>query len=68
LYLYVDDVDEVASRARLQGGNIAQHPEDMFWGDRCAIVVDTDGHCWMLATHVKDIAFEDMVMPETPEA
>jgi PhnB protein len=63
LYVYVDDVDEVTSRAKLEGGNVVKQPEDTFWGDRCAVVVDADGHSWMLATHVKDVPFEEMVPP-----
>lgn len=24
---------------------------DMFWGDRCGVLVDPDGYTWMVATH-----------------
>ncbi|MCI0411944.1 glyoxalase/bleomycin resistance/extradiol dioxygenase family protein [bacterium] len=63
LYTYVENVDEVASRAGSAGATIVQQPRDEFWGDRCCILVDPQGHSWMLATHVKDISPEEMHMP-----
>jgi PhnB protein len=63
LYVYVADVDAVADLARLNGGNVAQPPTDMFWGDRCSLIVDPDGHNWMIATHTKDIEMKDMKIP-----
>jgi PhnB protein len=63
LYIYVADVDAVADVARLNGGNILQEPADMFWGDRCSVIIDPDGHCWMVATHTKDIPVDKMVVP-----
>jgi PhnB protein len=63
LYVYVADVDAVADVARLNGGNVLQQPTNMFWGDRCCMIIDPDGHMWTIATHVKNIAVEDMVIP-----
>ncbi len=63
LYMYVADVDAVTDLARLHGGAVIQPPTDMFWGDRCAVVVDAEGHSWIIATHVKDIPFDEMVPP-----
>jgi PhnB protein len=63
LYVYVADVDAVSDLARLNGGNIVQSPTDMFWGDRCALIIDPDGHSWTIATHVKNIAMKDMKIP-----
>jgi PhnB protein len=63
LYLLVADVDAIADQARLHGGNIVQPPTDMFWGDRTAVIIDPEGHKWMIATHVKDIPFDQMEMP-----
>ena len=54
---------DIVSVARLHGGNIVQPPTDMFWGDRTAIIIDPEGHKWMVATHVKDIPFDQMEMP-----
>ena len=33
---------------------------DMFWGDRYGKVVDPFGHKWDIATHVEDVAPEEM--------
>ena len=63
LYILVADVDAIADQARLHGGNIVQPPTDMFWGDRTAVIIDPEGHKWMVATHVKDIPFDEMELP-----
>ena len=63
LYIYVEKVDDVTSRAGSNGGKIVQEPTDMFWGDRTSVVIDPDGHSWMVATHVKDIPFDQMKPP-----
>lgn len=63
MYVYVENVDATASSAVANGGRMISPPEDKFWGDRCAIVLDIDGHSWMLATHVKDVSPEDMHPP-----
>ncbi|MCI0615452.1 VOC family protein [bacterium] len=65
LYILVADVDAIADQARLHGGNIVQPPTDMFWGDRTAVIIDPEGHKWMVATHVKDVPFDEMVPPSS---
>ncbi len=35
-------------------------PTDEFWGDRFAKVADPFGHEWAIATHVEDVAPEEM--------
>lgn len=60
MYVYVEDVDQTTETARMAGANVVAPPQDMFWGDRIATVVDLDGHRWCLATHVKDVKPEDM--------
>ena len=65
LYAYVENVDEVVSRATNAGATIVQQPRDEFWGDRCCILVDPQGHSWMLATHVKDVSPEEMHPPQS---
>ena len=61
LYIFAENVDEVAARAAGLGGNMVMPPMDMFWGDRCAMVVDPEGHRWMIATHVKDLSPQEMM-------
>lgn len=60
IFLYVDDVDAWYERAIGAGATEGQAPEDMFWGDRFARVTDPQGHSWQLATHVEDVAPEEM--------
>lgn len=47
------EVDAMFAQAVAAGGNGVVPPEDMFWGDRFAIVVDPFGHRWMLAAPLK---------------
>jgi PhnB protein len=65
LYVYVDNVDELATRASSNGAMLVKPPNDEFWGDRTAVIVDPQGHTWMFATHVKDVSAEDMRPPNS---
>ena len=49
LFVYVDDVDDMAARLRGAGGKVLKDPEDMFWGERLAYVADPDGNPVALA-------------------
>jgi len=60
LYLYVDNVDSVFERAVAAGCQAAMPVMDMFWGDRFGKVIDPFGHHWNLATHIEDVAPEEM--------
>lgn len=44
LWFYVDDVDAVFHRWMQAGGDVAQEPQDMPWGERVAQVRDPDGN------------------------
>jgi PhnB protein len=55
LFLYVSDVDAVFSRAKAAGATVLQEPQNMFWGDRYAIVEDAWGNSWSIATHIEDV-------------
>jgi len=33
---------------------------DMFWGDRCGMVMDPEGDNWMVATHIAEPTPLDM--------
>jgi PhnB protein len=60
LMVYVPDVDAAYARA-LEAGAAAEQPlTDQFWGDRSGSVTDPFGVTWMLATHVEDVAPEEM--------
>jgi uncharacterized glyoxalase superfamily protein PhnB len=56
----VQDVDAWHKRAVESGATNLMPPTDMFWGDRYGQVVDPFGHCWSMATHVRDVSPEEM--------
>ncbi|MGH9735656.1 MAG: VOC family protein [Candidatus Acidiferrales bacterium] len=60
LHLYVPNVDQVFDRATKAGARVAEPLQDMFWGDRFGKIVDPDGHAWAIATHVEDVAPQEM--------
>ena len=60
LYLYVEDVDNASKQATAAGATLTQPPADMFWGDRTAMLVDSDGNKWMIGTHKSDPTPEEM--------
>lgn len=60
LHQYVTDVDAVVARAVEAGATVLRAPEDMFYGDRAAVVQDPFGHQWSLHTHVRDMTPEEM--------
>jgi PhnB protein len=60
LYIYVDDVDSVYRKAIQAGASPVEEPSDKFYGDRNAAVKDEAGNHWGIATHVEDVAPEEM--------
>lgn len=60
-YVYCADVDRVVTQAQAAGAVIERPPEDQFWGDRTAMIVDPDGYLWMFATKVGE--FDPAKMP-----
>ncbi|HUS25345.1 MAG TPA: TraB/GumN family protein [Candidatus Binatia bacterium] len=52
LYLYVDDVDAAAARAKAAGAEEIEPLADQKWGDRTVLLRDPDGYLWRLATHL----------------
>ena len=60
LFIYVEDVDAVIARAVELGATLQRPPQDQFYGDRDGYVVDPFGHGWTVATHVEDVAPEEM--------
>jgi PhnB protein len=61
LFIYVEDVDAVIARAVELGATLQRAPQDQFYGDRDGHVVDPFGHGWTIASHVEDVAPEEMV-------
>ena len=60
LYLYVDDAEATYRKALDAGGESIGAPEDMFWGDRVATIKDFAGNKWWIATHVEDVASDEL--------
>jgi PhnB protein len=60
IFLYVEDVDGAHKQAVDAGASSLMEPEDMFWGDRFGSVQDPFGHSWTIATHVEDVAPDEM--------
>lgn len=60
LFMYVEDVDTAFKQAIDAGATETMAPQDMFWGDRFGRVTDPFGHIWQLATHVEEVAPEEM--------
>jgi PhnB protein len=60
IFLYVEDVDSVFNQAVGAGAKADMPPTNMFWGDRFGRLTDPFGHLWSLATHIEDVAPEEM--------
>jgi PhnB protein len=60
LYLYVDNVDKTVAKAVGLGATTQGEVMDMFWGDRCGMVVDPDGYGWMVGTHKAEPTTQEM--------
>ena len=60
LMIYVPDVDAAYAKAIGAGAKAERPPADQFWGDRMGTLVDPFGHRWTLATHVEDVAEDEM--------
>jgi PhnB protein len=43
------------------GAALRRPPQDQFFGDRDAFIVDPFGHGWTIATHVEDVAADEMM-------
>ncbi len=59
-YVYVDDVDAAYTKAVSAGMKGISAPEDMFWGDRTAVLHDGFGYNWTLATFQREVSPEEM--------
>lgn len=58
--LYVADVDAAVERAVAAGAKLTRPVENQFYGDRVGGVEDPFGHTWYIATHVEDVAPEEL--------
>ncbi len=60
IMVYVEDVDATFAAALAAGATETQPLEDKFYGDRSGSFEDPWGHSWHVASHVEDVAPEEM--------
>ena len=60
IHLYVEDVDALFKRALAAGAKECKPVMDQFYGDRSGQLEDPFGHLWWVATHIEDVAPEEM--------
>ncbi len=60
LMIYVDDVDTMFNQAISAGATEVKPLQDQFYGDRSGTLKDPFGHVWTVATHVEDVAPEEL--------
>ena len=60
LYVYVENVDKTVAKATSLGATVQGEVMDMFWGDRCGMIVDPDGYGWMVGTHKAEPTTQEM--------
>jgi len=60
IFLYVKDADTVFNKAVSAGAKVETPLTNKFWGDRYGSVTDPFGHSWSIATHIEDVAPEEI--------
>lgn len=60
LNLMVTDADATFARAVAAGATGTMPPVDMFYGFRCATVIDPWGHSWMLQHKIREVPAAEM--------
>jgi PhnB protein len=60
MLFYVPDVDVTFARALAAGGTSVKPLQNQFYGDRSGTLTDPFGHVWTVATHVEDVAPDEM--------
>lgn len=58
IFVYVADVDETVERAKANGAQVLSPPQNQFWGDRSASIMDPAGHVWTVAMRIEDTTAE----------
>jgi uncharacterized glyoxalase superfamily protein PhnB len=60
LYIYVEDVDAAFERALTAGGQMVTRPAIQYYGDRSGGVIEPAGNTIWMATHVEDVAPDEL--------
>lgn len=58
IFVYVADVDQAVERATAMGAKIVMPPQNQFWGDRTARLIDPAGHVWTVASRIEETTEE----------
>lgn len=58
VYVFVQDVDAHCATARDAGAEIVSEPADQPFGDRLYVALDSEGHEWYFAQHMRDVDTE----------
>lgn len=53
IFVYVEDVDAVVSRALSAGATALVPVKDQFWGDRTGRIMDPEGHVWTVSSRIE---------------
>ena len=59
IFVYVEDVDRTVERAMARGAQILIPPQNQFWGDRTAWIMDPSGHVWTVASRVEETTADE---------
>jgi PhnB protein len=59
IFIYVEDVDKTVERAVANGATVLVEPQNQFWGDRIAWIMDPAGHVWTIATRIEETSAEE---------
>ena len=59
-YIYMPNVDAAFKQAIAAGATETMPVADMFWGDRCGSLKDPFGYSWMIGTHTRDLANDEI--------
>jgi len=60
IMLYVEDVDMFVERAVGAGARVTRPITKQFYGDRVGCLEDPFGYSWFVATHVEDVAPDEL--------
>lgn len=60
LHVYLEDIDAAYERSLKEGAVSIKAPQNQFYGDRTALVKDTNNIYWNFSTHVEDVIPEEM--------
>ena len=58
--IYVEDVDAFVERAKQAGATVQRPPEDQFYGNRSATLIDPFGLIWLFMTRIETVSVEEM--------